>query len=271
MLLNLSGDAMNPESTKQPSATSEELLLLQREIKRLEDRLGDVERRDSNDNKSWASISNIVSVLSIIIASLTTAYTIQHTNTEDASKRRGELIEYTRQLITMSQDSKHHEEEISTLGNQAADLLPTIPNVSATVYRQVAQSLATDTVYMDEAINLANRAIDRARATNNVYEELAAHKIKALVMYSNRDTQGMRREYGTAIQLAQQYQGSNKLVKYNAPAYAVIQWGHHEIGLHECAAARERLQQAKSYLGLAPTPTLPDQIKGLENSLKNCQ
>jgi hypothetical protein len=262
---------MNPESTKQASAPSEELLLLRGEIKRLEDRLGDVERRDSKDNKSWASISNIVSVLSLIVAGLTIAFTVQHTNTEDASKRRGELIEYTRQLITMSQDSKLHEEEISTLGNQAADLLPTIPDVSATAYRQVAQSLATDTVYLDEAINLADRAIDRARATNNAYEEFAAHKIKALAMYNNRDTQGMRREYGIAIQLAQQYKGSNKLVKYNAPAYAQIQWGQHEIGLHECAAAREHLQQAKSYLGLAPTPTLPDQIKGLENSLKNCR
>jgi hypothetical protein len=255
----------------QPLATSnlngpEGLTGAWQEIGKIQQRVDSIEKKEERPWYSTASF--IIAASSLLISLVSTGFTIAQQRQEDVSQRRNELIGYAQQLTQLSKDKDLHETEISTIASQASDIALKLPGISATVYRVIAESLVTDTVYYDKAEKMADRAIVQAKASDDTMEEIAAHRVKANIRARSQDPDGMRREYQAAWRLSTEYSGPNLIVKNSGSAWTALYWGGWEAHFRNCSGAGEQLRQAQYYGKLAGWATDDQDVAALKKKVE---
>jgi hypothetical protein len=239
------------------------------EIGKIQQRVDSIEKKEQRPWYSTASF--IIAASSLLISLVSSAFTIAQQRQEDVSRRRNELIGYVQQLTQLSNDKNLHETEIAAIASQASDIALKLPGVSATVYRVIAESLVTDTVYYDKADRIADRAIVQAEASNDTYEAIVAHRIKARIRAESQDPEGMRREYQAAWRLSTGYNGPNLIVKNSGSAWTAVYWGNWEAHFRNCSGAAEQLRQAQYYGKLAGWTTDDKDVAALKKNVVACQ
>jgi hypothetical protein len=239
------------------------------EIGKIQQRVDSIEKKE---HRPWYSTASFfIAASSLLIALVSTAFTIAQQRQEDVSQRRTELLGYVQQLTRLSEDEDLHETEIATIASQASDIALKLPGVSAIIYRIIAQSLVTDTLYYDKADKIADRAIVQAEASEDTYEAIVAHRVKADIRGNIQDPEGMRREYQAAWRLSTGYNGPNLGVKNNGSAWTAVYWGNWEAHFRNCSGAAEQLRQAQYYGKLAGWTTDDKDIAALKKNVVACQ
>jgi hypothetical protein len=232
----------------------------------------------SQEGKRWAgfdsyfSASNIIAGVSLLVAALSVVISMVHSNRTETSQRRAELIEYARQVVTLSADSKYHGDEITAISSQAAALLPTVPRVPPIIYRVLAEGLITDTGNFEMAGSLLNEAQARAESSNDVAEQIYVHRLKARLAYISRDVDGMRRERAASISISDRYTGKYKLTfVHTYGGFSHIFWAEDELGIGTCDVARRELAKAEQANAARPVSDLETEINSVKRNLNACR
>jgi hypothetical protein len=240
----MGGVAVNKNvRTERAESTNPDIVDLHYRVESLEQQSQDRER--ASGSNTYLSGSNIIAGISLLVAALSVVFSIIQYNRSQVSQRRAELIEYTRQVIAWSADSENHTNEISAISSQAAALLPTVPDVPPIIYRTLAEGLITDTADLDRAESLLNEAQARAETSNNVAEEIYAHRLKARIAYIDRDVSAMRRERAISVSISDSYSGRHKTTfVYSFGGFSRVFWAQDEAVIGSCRIAREQLAKA---------------------------
>jgi hypothetical protein len=254
--------------TDRAAKTSPDIVDLRGRVKRLEEQVH--QNRLTAGPNSYMSASNVIAGVSLLVAALSVVFSITQANRSQVSQQRTELIGYARQVIAWSADSKDHSSEISAVSSQAAALLPKVPNVSATIYRVLAQGLITDTADLDRARSLLDEAQARAEASNDIAEQIYAHRLKARIAFIDRDINTMRRERAASVAISDRYSGNHRTTIVNLyGSFSRVYWAQDEARIGSCDIARRELAKAKQ---MNPNDAdLDPEIKEAQENMVNCR
>jgi hypothetical protein len=266
---------MNPEPTNSTPDREEGYAKIWQEIGKLQ------AKTDAPAERSrYATTSLIIATTSLLISLISSGFTIIHEREKDTSQLRAELVGYVRSLTQLS-TRQAHEDEVYTVATQASEIALKLPEVSATVYRRIAESIVNQTQYLDTADPLLDKALQQAVASNDFYEQIVVHRVRANIMGKNRNLDGAKYEYRSALSISEGYNGANWVLKNYAPIYTAIYSGTWELSFGKCDDAKKSLMQAKRYAGLAYSSDqmkydqLRDQVKkalmGLEKQVGTCR
>jgi tetratricopeptide (TPR) repeat protein len=236
---------MNPEPTNPTPDREDGYAKIWQEIGKLQAKAdGPAER------SPYATASLITATVSLLISLVSSGFTIIHEQEKDTSQLRAELVGYVQSLTQLSA-RQANEDEVYTVATQASEIALKLPDIPATMYRRIAESIINYTSYLDKADPLLDKAIQRAVASNDFYEQILVHRVRANSMAKNRNLEGARREFRSAIDISEKYNGRNWVLKNYAPIYTAIYSGIWEFNFGNCVDANKSLVQAKRYAGLA--------------------
>jgi hypothetical protein len=131
---------------------------------------------------------------------------------------------------------------------QATWIASDVPDVPASVYRQLGEALVNDSpIYQEDALPLLDRAIELAARTNDEYEQVSARRVKARIYEGQGDLNARRNEYQLAVALSDEYSGANPQRRHTVPAFTHVFWGEAEIRHHNCEEAARQPQLARQH------------------------
>ena len=227
----------------------------------------------ADDPHSFLAPSNVISVISLLVAALSVVFSLQQTGRAEVSQQRKELLEYVGKISALSADDsgKNNTFEIAALSSQAAAILAIVPDVPATVYSQVAQGLV-DTDHFEDAEELLREADARATADGDIQQQIYVHRLLARIRYSDRDLLGMREERRQSIALSQNYQGRHETtLKHMYAGYSLLFWAQDEANLGYCDLADQQVSAAVESARFADSDSLNRDIDQARKVVKDCR
>ena len=227
----------------------------------------------TEDARSFFAPSNVISVISLLVAAMSVVFSLQQSGRAEVSQQREELLEYVGKISALTADDsgKNNTFEIAALSSQAAAILAKVPDVPATVYSQVAEGLV-NTDHFEDAEELLGEALARSTADGDIQQQIYVHRLLARIRYSDRDAPGMREERRRSVALSQNYDGDHETtLKYTYAGYSLLFWAQDEANLGNCGLADEHVSTAVESARFADNDSLNRYIDEARKVVESCR
>lgn len=234
----------------------------------------DVTGSAADSLKSFFAPSNVIAAISLIVAAFSVFISLQQNERAEVSQRRAELLDYVGKVAALSADRSgaNHTFEIAAFTSQAAALLPEVSDVPATVYSQLAQAMITNADKFDEAEELLTEALVRAKADEDIHQQIYIHRLVAIIRYRDRDISGLREERRISVDLSDNYRGQHETtLRYEYAGFSLVFWATDEVNLGYCDQAERHLTAAAASARSAYSTSLDSEVVRVRKLVDSCR